>query len=327
MMNRRTFLCGLTLGSFAAPLAVEAQQAGRLYRVGFLTGTASLTDLHLFESFRQGLRELGWTEGQNFVLEYRSAESRFEGIPELATELVRNKVDIILLTATAMPYAIQAMANVPAVFVIADDPVSAGYVASLARPGGRMTGLTSLNVGLDPKRHEILKSALPGVVRVVVLSTPYDRAHSERVAAVESGARSMGLQLRIVEVASADLLANAFDAASHARAGALMVLGSPVLFPLQGQIADLATKARLPVISAWREFPEAGGLMSYGTNVSAMFRRAAFYVDRILKGANPADLPVEQATTFELVVNLKTAKALGLTIPQLLLLRADQVIE
>jgi putative ABC transport system substrate-binding protein len=323
-MNRRTFLCGLTLGTLRAPLVAQAQQAGRLYRVGFLVGTSVP---ELFEAFRQGLRELGWTEGQNVVLEYRSAESRLERIPEIAAELVRRKVDIIVLAATALPYARQATANVPAVFVIADDPVSAGYVASLARPGGRMTGLTSLNVDLDAKRLEILKTAFPGVSRVGVLSAPKDRTHSERVAAAERGARSLGLQLQILEVPSADLLPSAFDAARRARVEAVMVLGSPFLFPHQGRIAELATKARLPVVSAWREFPDAGGLISYGTSVSAMFCRAASYVDRILKGANLADLPVEQATTFELLVNLKTAKALGLTIPSQLLARADLLIE
>jgi ABC-type uncharacterized transport system substrate-binding protein len=213
------------------------------------------------------------------------------------------------------------------VFVIADDPVGAGFVSSLARPGGRMTGLTSLNVDLDAKRLEILKLALPNVARVGVLSTPLDPTSRERIAVAEQGARSLGLKLEIFDVSSADRLPGAFDQANRARVGALMVLGSPLLLTHQARIVELAAKARLPVISAWREFPNAGGLISYGTNVSAMFRRAAMFVDRILKGAKPADLPVEQATTFELVVNLKTAKALGLTIPQPLLLRADHVIE
>jgi putative ABC transport system substrate-binding protein len=323
-VDRRTFLSALSGSLLAAPLAAQGQTPGKVYRVGFLGGT---TVPELVEAFRQGLHELSWTEGQNFLIEYRSAESKLEKVSEVAAELVRRNVDIILVAGTALPYVKQATGNVPVVFVTADDPVTAGYVASLARPGGRMTGLTSLNVGLDAKRLEILKTALPGVGRVGVLSTPHDRAHSERVATTERAARSMGLQLKILEVPRADLLQSAFDAASRARVGALMVLGSPVLFVLQGQIVDLATKIRLPVISAWRELPDAGGLMSYGTNVLAMYRRAATYVDRILKGADPGDLPVAQATIFELVVNLKTAKALGLTITPTLLQRADQVIE
>src|SRR5262245_2314974 len=323
-MNRRTLLYGLGVGLLATPHAAETQQAGKVYRVGFLGGT---TVPELVEALRQGLHELGWIEGRQFVLEYRSAGSKLEMVSQLSAELVRRNVDVIVVAGTALPYVKQATGNVPVVFVTADDPVSAGYVASFARPGGRMTWLTSLNVGLDAKRLEILKAALPGVGRVGVLSTTHDRARRERVAATERAARSMGLQLTIVEVPDADLLHAAFDAASRAHVGALMVLGSPVLFVLQKQIVDLAASIRLPVVSAWRELPDAGGLMSYGTSVQAMYRRAARPVDRILKGANPGDIPVEQATTFELVINLKTVKALGLTIPPSLLLRADQVIE
>jgi putative ABC transport system substrate-binding protein len=323
-MDRRRFLLTSMAGAIAAPVGAEAQQAGKVRRIGFLGGT---TVPELVEALRQGLRELGWMEGPHFVLEYRSANSKLEKVSELAAELVRSNVDVILVAGTALPYVKQATGNVPVVFVTADDPVSAGYVASFARPGGRMTGLTSLNVGLDAKRLEILKAALPGVGRVGVLSTPHDRARSERVAATERAARYMGLQVMILEVPRADLLHGAFDAASRARVGALMVLGSPVLFVLQGQIVDLARKIRLPVVSARRELPDAGGLMSYGTSVLAMYRRAATHVDRILKGANPGGLPVEQASTFEFVINMKTAKALGLTIPPSLLLRADQVIE
>jgi putative ABC transport system substrate-binding protein len=322
-VDRRRFLLTWLAGALAAPLAVGAQ-AGKVYQVASLSGT---TVPDLVEALRQGLRALGWVEGQNFVLQSRSAESKFERIPELAAELVRQRVDVIVVSGTAIAYLKKATANVPVVFVIADDPVRDGYVASLARPGGRMTGLTSLNVDLDAKRLEILKTALPTVDRVGVLSSPHDRSRSERVEAVERAARSIGLQVKILEVPGADLLLGAFEAARRARVAALMVLGSPVFRVLQGQIVDLSTKARLPVISAWRDLPDLGGLMSYGTSVPAMYRRAATYVDRILKGGNPGDLPVDQATTFELVVNLKAAKTLGLTIPPSLLLRADQVIE
>ena len=322
-MHRRTFLCGLTLGSLAAPIAAVAQKAERPHRVGFLTGPTG-TGTTFFDAFRQGLQELGWKEGQNIALEYRVTQS--EQMPKVAEEMVRTQ-DLIVLTATAIQRARQATATVPVVFVIADDPVGAGFVSSLARPGGLMTGLTSLNVDLDAKRLEILKLTLPSVARVGVLSTSLDPTSRKRIAVAEQGARTLGLKLEIFDVPSADRLPGAFDQANRARVGALMVLGSPLLLTHQARIVELAAKARLPVISAWREFPNGGGLISYGTNVAAMFRRAAMFVDRILKGARPADLPVEQATTFELVVNLTTAKTLGLTIPQPLLLRADQVIE
>jgi putative ABC transport system substrate-binding protein len=272
----------------------------------------------------RGLKNSAGRRARTSLLKYRLSQS--EQIPQVAAELVRTQ-DVIVLTATAIQRARPATATAPVVFVIADDPVGAGFVSSLARPGGRMTGITSLNVDLDAKRLEILKMALPGVARVGVLSTALDPTNRERIAVAEQGAHSLGLKLEILEVSSVDRLPGAFDQANRARVGAVMVLGSPLLLAHQARIVELAAKARLPVISAWQEFPNAGGLISYGTNVSAMFRRAALFVDRILKGARPADLPVEQATTFELVVNLKTAKALGLTIPQPLLLRADHVID
>jgi putative ABC transport system substrate-binding protein len=234
--------------------------------------------------------------------------------------LIQSKVDVILVSATALYDVMEALAGVPTVVVIADDPVRAGLVASLARPAGHMTGLSSLNI-------EILKPALPTVRRVGLLSTSQDQAQRERVAAAERAARSLDLQLQIIDVPSMDQLPRAIDAATHSRVEALMVLSSPVFRGYSAQTAQLVTRTRLPVVSAWREFPEAGGLLSYGTNVSAMFHRAAVFVDKILKGAKPGDLPIEQPTKFELVINLKTAKALGLTIPPSLLQRADQVIE
>ena len=321
-MNRRAFVTGLG-AVLATPVVAEAQQAGRIYRVAFLT---VLPVPDLIAALRQGLRELGWNDGENFVLEERQSTSD-ENVPALADELARSNMDVIVITANGIPYLRHAAANIPVVFVIGDDPVRAGYVASLARPGGHMTGLTSLNIGLDAKRLEILKAALPGVRHVGVLTTRHDPAYAERAAAIEQSARALGLQLKIVEAWNVERLANAFDTATRAHVGALMVLGAPVLRSYQREIVTHGTRARLPVISAWRELPEAGGLMSYGTSVPAMFRRAATYVDRILKGAKPGELPVEQATTFELIINARTAKTLGLTIPPSLLLRADQVIE
>jgi putative ABC transport system substrate-binding protein len=321
-MDRRRFLLTSLAGTVAAPRTTGAQQAGRVHRVVFLTVLAVPDFL---DALRRGLRELGWIEGQSYALEVRSAtDAKIRG---LAAELARSKPDVIVVTATAMTHLGQATASVPVVFVIGEDPVHAGYVASLARPGGSMTGLTSLNIGLDAKRLEILKAALPEVRHIAVLSTRRDHVHAERVAEIERSARSLGLQFTIVNVSSAETVPDAFEAANRAHVGALMVLGAPLLYSYQRAIVVLGAKTRLPVISAWRESPDRGGLMSYGTRVPAMFFRAATYVDRILKGAKPGDLPVEQATTFELVINLKTAKALGLTIPPSLLARADQVIE
>jgi len=321
-MNRRAFVTGLG-AVLAAPRAAKAQQGAKVYRVVFLT---VLTVPDLVEALRQGLRELGWSEGQNFVLEERRATTD-ANVAALADELARSNVDVIVITANGIPYLGHAAGNIPVVFGIADDPVRAGYVASLARPGGHMTGLTSLNIGLDAKRLEILKTALPSVRHVGVLTTRHDPAYAERAAAIEQSARALSLQLKIVEAWNAEKLPEAFDAATRAHVGALIVLGAPVLRSYQREIVAHGAKARLPVISAWRELPEAGGLMSYGTSVPAMYRRAATYVDRILKGAKPGELPVEQATTFELVINVRTAKTLGLTIPPSLLLRADQVLE
>ena len=327
MVTRRAFLGTLAGGLLAAPLAAGAQQEGKVYRIGYLTGNSVEGDKGLRSAFQQGLADLGYVDGKNVVIEARYAAGDFKRLPSLAAELVQSKMDVIVASATAIDDARAAVAGVPTVFVIADDPVTAGLVASLARPAGHMTGLTSLNIDLDGKRLEILKAALPAVRRVGVLSAPRDRAQRERAAAVERAAHSLGFQLQFLQVPSMDQLARAIDAAAHSRVEAVMVLGAPVFRAYQVQTAQLVAKTRLPVVSAWREFPEAGGLLSYGTSVPAMFRRAAVFVDKILKGAKPADLPVEQPTAFELVINLKTAKALGLTIPPALLQRADQVIE
>ncbi|HSE44637.1 MAG TPA: ABC transporter substrate-binding protein [Gemmatimonadales bacterium] len=325
-MDRRAFLVG-TAGLLAAPLAAGAQQAEKVYRVGYLTGNSVEGDKGLRSAFQQGLADLGYVDGKNVVIEARYAAGDFKRVPSLAAELVQSKVDVIVASATAVTDAKAALAGVPTVFVIADDPVATGLVASLARPAGHMTGLTSLNINLDGKRLEILKATLPAIRRVGVLSAPRDRAQRERAATVGRAAHSLGLQLQFLQVSSMDQLARVIDAAGHSRVEALMVLGAPAFRAYQAQTAQLVAKTRLPMVSAWRDFPEAGGLLSYGTSVPAMFRRAARFVDKILKGANPADLPVEQPTAFELVINLKTAKALGLTIPPSLLQRADQVIE
>ncbi len=327
MMDRRAFLGTLAGALLAAPLAGRAQPAGKVWRIGYLSGNSPEGDTVLRSAFREGFAELGYIEGKGSVIEFRYAAGPAERLPALATELVQSKVDVVVVSATAVFEAKAALAGVPTVFVIADDPVKAGLVASLARPAGHMTGLSSLNIDLDGKRLEILKAALPAVRRVGLLTALQDRTQRERVAAVEQAARSLDLQLQFFHLASMDQLPRTIDAASRGPIEALMVVGSPIFFFRSAQTAELVAKTRLPAVSAWRQFPEAGGLLSYGTNVPAMFRRAALFVDKILRGARPGDLPVEQATKFELVINLKTAKALGLTVPPSLLQRADQVIE
>jgi putative ABC transport system substrate-binding protein len=326
-MDRRRFLLTSMAGVVATPLAGEAQQAEKVFRIGYLSGNSAESDTDLRSAFRQGLAELGYVEGKGSVIEYRYAAGQAERLPALAAELVQSKIDVVVVSATAVFEAKAALAGTPTVFVIADDPVKAGLVASLARPAGHMTGLSSLNIDLDGKRLEILKAALPAVRRVGLLTALQDRAQRERVAAAEQAARLLELQLQFFHLASMDQLPRTIDAATRSPIEALMVLGSPMFFSYSAQTAQLVAKTRLPAISAWRQFPQAGGLLSYGTNVPSMFRRAALFVDKILKGAKPADLPVEQPTTFELIINLKTAKALGLTIPPSLLARADQVIE
>ncbi len=313
----------LVLAILLVPTATEAQPSAKVPRVGYLNAVAIPS---LLAAFTEGLRDHGWRDRENIVIESRAAGGRVTRIPALTEELVRLKVDVLVLTATSIRDAKASTGRTPVVFAIADDPVRAGLVASLARPGGRMTGITSLNIDLDAKRLELLKSALPGVSRVAVLTTPQDPALGDRVATVERAARVLGLQLQILETSRGTLEA-AFDAATRARAGAVMVLGSPSFFSSQRQMAELAMRSRLPTISAWREFAEAGGLLAYGTNVPAMFRRAASYVDRILKGANPGDLPVEQADTFELTINAKAARMLNVDIPQVVQTRADHVVQ
>jgi ABC-type uncharacterized transport system substrate-binding protein len=307
-----------------APLAALAQAPTRSVRVGFVTG---VTPPLYIQAFRDGLRQHGWIEGQNLVFDLRSAAGEYDRVAALAAEVAERKPDVVLLTSTSVQLAKGSVGATPVVFVIADDPVRAGLVASFARPGGRVTGLTSLNVELDAKRLEILKQAMPGLGRVGVLTAPQDTSHRERLVTIESTAKSLALQLHLMNVSGPDDVPRAFDAATRAQVGAIMLLGAPPLLRYQAQILELATKARLPLISAWSEFAESGGLMTYGTNVPAMFRRAAAVTDRILRGANPGEIPVERATTFELVINRKTAQVLRVDIPIAVVLRADRVID
>ena len=329
-MERRTFMAMLTGGIVVAPFAAEAQQAAKVARVGYLAGNQAASP-HLLEAFRQGLRDLGYAEGRNVVIELRDAEGKFERLSALAAELVALKVDVILAPSTLAALAAkQATRTLPIVFIGANDPVTDGLVASLARPGGNVTGLASLVSELVGKHLELLKQALPEVSRVAFLWHPGgsgERTEKDMLKAAEAAARALGVRLQFVEVRAPEDFDRAFSDMTGARAGALTVFGSTMFVSERRRLADLAAKNRLPGMYPIREFVDAGGLMAYGPNNADMLRRAAAYVDKILKGAKPGDLPVEQPTKFELVINLKTAKTLGLTIPQSLLGRADEIIQ
>ena len=327
-MERRTFLGVITGGLLAAPLAAGAQQRPKTARIGFLSLSPGPTPTM---DISPGLRELGWIEGQNLAIEYRWAANREDQLPALAVELVRLKVDVIVTSSTPSAQAAKrATTTIPIVMTFVADPVGSGLVASLARPGGNITGLTTLAQGLVAKRLELLKAVVSGSTRMAVLWHPGalgERAMRDMVEETQVAGRTLGLQLQFFEARRADDVEQAFSAMKEARVAGLLVFPNPMLFEARSSIAAHAEKSRLPTVYPWREAASVGGLMSYSTNFPDMYRRAATYVDKILKGAKPADLPIEQPTTFELVLNLKTAKALGLTIPQSLLQRADQVIE
>jgi len=328
-MNRRTFLCGLTLGTLAAPLAAGAQQAGKVWRIGFLSLTSSSAGVARLDAFKHGLRELGYVEGQNLAIEYRWAEGKNDRLPTLATDLVRLKVDVIVTQGTLTTLAARRMTStIPIVFTVAGDPLRAGLIASLARPGGNVTGLAVMGSEMTAKRLELLREAVPALVRIAALWNPVNPSSTPEFRETEAAARALGMQVQSVEVKDAGILDTAFAAMVREQARAIIVLSDNMLFGQRKQIARLAANQRLAGIAWTREFAEDGGLlMVYGPDVAEMHRRAAAYVGRILRGANPGDLPVEQPTKFELVINLKTAKTLGLTIPQSMLLRADHVIE
>jgi putative ABC transport system substrate-binding protein len=330
-VDRRAFLGSLTGSLLAAPFAAEAQQAGKVYRIGLLGPSSPPTDpgaARLWEALLQGLRELGYVEGQNVRFERRYSEGKDERLPELAADLVRLKVDVIVAAATQPAHAAQrATTTLPIVAPNHSDPVGSGLVASLARPGGNVTGLSILNPELVGKQVELLKEVVPSLVRMAVLWNPTHQAHATMLSQAEAAARALGLQPQRLQARGADDYEPAFSAITRNRAQALLVLGDVTVWRYRRQVAELAAKSRLPAMFVQREHAEAGGLMSYGASLPDNYRRAAAYVHKILKGAKPADLPIEQPTKFELVINLKTAKALGLTIPPSLLQRADQVIE
>jgi putative tryptophan/tyrosine transport system substrate-binding protein len=322
--SRRTFLVTFVGGILAAPLAAEAQTAEKVYRIGMLGSSSSDP---LVEAFKQGLRELGYVEGRNIMVEYRSAEGRPDRLPDLAADLVRLKVDVIVASSQGAVAAKQATTTIPIVMPIITDPVRLGLVASLAKPGGNATGFATQNDELPGKWMELVKETLPNASRVAVLFHPtYDGG--VQLKASEAAARSLGVRLQALKVERPDDFGTAFAAVQKNRAEALIISSSPLFYTHRARLVEFAAKHRIPTIYHQSEFVVgSGGLMSYGPDFHDLFRRSATYVDKILKGAKPADLPVEQPTKFELVINLKTAKTLGLTIPQALLLRADQVIQ
>ena len=328
MMDRRTFLAGTGAVLLAAPLAAESQQTGRVYRIGIL-GNVPLTDTEgarLWGALTQGLRELGYEEGQNITVEHLSTEGRSERLPALAAELVRWKPDVIVVPNTSNAVAARdATRTIPIVAATLSE--RGGLIASLARPGGNVTGLTLFAPELIGKQLELLKEMIPRLSRVAMLWNPVHRAVQSSVDKGRGAARELGLQLQVLEARRPEDIESAFTAMRRERAGALLLLSDAMFILLRTRIDDLAAKAHLPVMYTLREYMVAGGLAFYGPSMADNFRRAATYVDKILKGAKPGDLPVEQPTKFELVINLKTAKVLGLTIPQLLLRRANQVIE
>jgi putative ABC transport system substrate-binding protein len=320
----------LTVLLLATPLAASAQQAGKVYRLGFLGGATPDTPggERLWEALLQGLREFGYVEGQNIAVERRYTEGREDRLPALAADLVSVKVDVIVAAATQPVHAARrATRTIPIVMPNHSDPVGSGLVASLARPGGNITGLSIINPELTGKRLELLKQAVPRIVRVAVLWNPTHQAHPSMLSEVDDAARGLGLQIQRLQAQGLNDYDRAFSAMTRERAEAVLVLGDVTFWLHRARIAELAAKRRLPAMFSQREHVEAGGLMSYGADLADNFRRAANYVAKILKGANPADLPIEQPTKFELVVNLKAARLLGVTIPPSLSQRADQLIE
>jgi putative ABC transport system substrate-binding protein len=328
MSLAKAFVIFLALGLLAAPFPPDAQPQPKVHRIGLLMASNPAGTAHFLNAFREGLRELGYVEGQNILLERRYAEGRPERLPDLAAEMVRLKVDVIVTSPDlAIQAAKQVTKTVPIVMAHSFDPVGSGLVASLARPGGNVTGSSVLATELSGKRLELLKEVVPELSRVALLGDPAAPISAIALSETERAAQALGVKLQYVEVRGPADFNGAFAAIARARAGLIVPPAINLFFANRSRIVELAAKHRLPGMYGVREFVEIGGFMSYGPNVAHLFRRAATYVDKILKGTKPADLPVEQPTRFELVVNLKTAKALGLTIPPSILIRADHVIQ
>jgi putative ABC transport system substrate-binding protein len=329
MKTRRQLLVAVGASALIGmPLTSFAQSPGKVWRIGMLETVSPELNAANLDAFRQGLRELGYVEGRNLIVEYRSADGRAQRFPDLATELVSLKVDLIVTRGTpAAVAAKKATRTIPVIMANAGDPVGSGLVTSLARPGGNVTGLSSVPAELDPKRLELLRELVPGSARIAVLLNMSSPNNPPQWKEMEMAARALGVQPQLLDVRKPEDLGPAFDVATKQRADGLIVGGEGLFQANRKMIAELAAKHRLPAIYRSMDYIEAGGLMAYGPDYPDLYRRAATYVDKIFKGAKPGDLPVEQPTKFELIFNLKAAKALGLTIPVPLLLRADKVIE
>jgi putative ABC transport system substrate-binding protein len=327
-MDRRAFIGRLAGGLLASPLAALAQQEGKIWRIGVLwPGPASPPNSRI-EAFRRGLRELGYIEGRNVEMVYRYAEGDYARLPALAADLVRVKVDVILgAGAPAVSAAQKATTTIPIVIGTAGDPVGTGFARSLARPGGNITGLSDLSSDLGSKLLDLLIGTVPRLSRVGVLTNPGNSSHGTILVSIQSAASSMGVTTVHVTARSADEINGALSKLAQEKVGAVIATADPLFNVQTHRIAESAVRLRLPTISGYLPFAEDGGMMSYGPDFSENFRRAATYVDKILKGANPGDLPIEQVTRVSLMVNLKTAQSLGVTVPQSILLRADRVIE
>ena len=327
-MDRRRFLLTSLAGTLIAPLGTEAQQAGKVYRVSFLGNSSAALEANLVGPFREGLRELGYVEGRNIVIEYRWAEGEYERFPALIAELAALNVDVIVTAGTPAALAVKRTTpSIPLVMAAVGDPIGVGLVASLARPGGNVTGLSAIAPELEGKRLELLREVVPKLSHIAVLWNPDNPFFAASLKETRAAAQELGIKAQLVGVRISEEFPAAFAAIVRERPGALLVLADRIFLHNRARIVDFEAKHRLPRVYPYRELVEAGGLMTFGPSYSGMHRRAAHYVDKILKGAKPADLPVEQPTKFDLVINLKTAKTLGLTIPASLLARADQVIE
>ncbi len=328
MISRRKLLVAFGAGAVAAPLVSFAQLPAKVHRIGYLSASSAEADKNRFTHFQRGMQELGYIEGKNIVIEQRYAAGQFEKIPELTTELIRLKVDVLVVYGdTAILAAKNATSTIPIVMTVHPDPVGDGLIASLARPGGNVTGQSDLHTVLATKRLEILKEVVPSASRIAVFYHAANPTLLRQLKDIQDIAPAFRITVLSVPVTGPDDFDRAFSMMRKERAAGLMVLGSPLIGIHRRQILDLAAKSRLPAIYTVSENPDAGGLMSYGANFHELWRRAAYFVDKILKGAKPVDLPVEQPTRFELVINMKTAKALGIRIPNSILVRVTKMIE
>jgi putative ABC transport system substrate-binding protein len=327
-MRRREFLTLLSGALVASPTPAGSQQSAGKISIGFLSVNMRAAMQARVEAFHQGLRDLGYRDGQNAVVEHRFAEGKFDRLLSLADELVRLNVRVIVTEGTtATRYAKEATSTIPIVMAQDPDPVATGFVASLARPGGNITGLSNLRTDLGAKRLEILKDTLPGLARVSIVGTSTTPGYAQTLADIERAAAVLALRLEILEISGPQDIEVAFVSAKNKRADAILVEASPHMLSNRARVADVASKGRIPTMYYTSDFVRDGGLMSYGVNTTDLFRRAATYVDKLVKGARPGDLPVEQPSRFEFIINLRSAKAIGLTVPPTVLSRADEVID